>query len=80
LCAPCRAGVRSRWPNDERWRVSNLVNEILLRLVKPLFAALLGLVIFAVAVALGEPLSIALAMLSWLSAAAFILLVQEGIV
>ena len=58
--------------------MSNLVVEILLRLVKPLFAALLGLVLFAVAIGLGEPGSIVLALLCWLSAAAFILLVQEG--
>jgi hypothetical protein len=58
--------------------LSNLVVELLLRLVKPLFALLLGLVVFAIAVALGEPASIALALLAWLAAAAFILLVQEG--
>ena len=58
--------------------MSNLVVEILLRLVKPLFALLLGLVVFAIAVALGEPASIALALLAWLVAAAFIVLVQEG--
>ena len=58
--------------------VSNLVAELLLRLIKPVIAVLLGLLVFAVAVALGEPGSIALALLSWLSAAAFILLVQEG--
>jgi hypothetical protein len=58
--------------------VSNLVAEILLRLVKPAIAALLGLVIYLVATGLGEPGSVALALLSWLSAAAFILLVQES--
>ena len=58
--------------------MSNLVIEILLRLIKPAAAALLGLVIYLVATSLGEPGSIALALLSWLSAAAFILLVQEG--
>jgi hypothetical protein len=58
--------------------MSNLVTEILLRLVKPVFAALIGLVIFAVAVAFGEPGSFALFLLCWLSAAAFILLIQEG--
>ena len=58
--------------------MSNLVSEILLRLVKPVFAVLLGLVVFAVAVGLGQPASVELALLSWLSAAAFILLVQEG--
>jgi hypothetical protein len=58
--------------------VSNLVAEILLRFVKPVAAALLGAVVFAVALAVGEPASVALALLSWLSASAFILLVQES--
>ncbi len=58
--------------------MSNLVSEILLRLVKPVFAALIGLVIFAVAVAFGEPGSFALFLLCWLSAAAFLLRIQEG--
>jgi hypothetical protein len=58
--------------------VSNLVFELLLRLVKPGIALILGLIVYIVAVALGEPGSIALALLAWLSAAAFILLVQEG--
>ncbi len=58
--------------------MSNLVAELLLRLIKPAIALLLGLVVYLVAVALGEPGSVALALLSWLSAAALILLVQEG--
>lgn len=58
--------------------MSNLVLELLLRLIKPAIALLLGLLVFAVATAMGEPASIALALLSWLSAAAFILLIQEG--
>jgi hypothetical protein len=58
--------------------VSNLVVELLLRLVKPTAAALIGLVIYLVATWLGEPGSVALALLAWLSAAAFILLIQEG--
>lgn len=58
--------------------MSTLVAEILLRLIKPAAAALLGLVIYLVATSLGEPGSVALALLAWLSAAAFILLVQEG--
>lgn len=58
--------------------MSNLVIEILLRLIKPLAAVLLGALVFTAAVALGEPASITLALLAWLSAAAFILLVQEG--
>ena len=58
--------------------MSNLVAELLLRLIKPGLAVLLGLLVFAVAVSLGEAASIALALLSWLSAAAFILLIQES--
>ena len=58
--------------------MSNLVAEILLRLIKPTIAALLGIVIYAIAVAFGEPGSFALFLVCWLSAAAFILLVQEG--
>ena len=58
--------------------MSNLVIELLLRLVKPLIAVILGLVVYLVAVGLGEPSSISLALLSFLCGAAFILLVQEG--
>ena len=58
--------------------MSNLVAEILLRLIKPTVAAALGVLVYLVATALGEPASVALALLSWLSGAAFVLLVQEG--
>ena len=58
--------------------MSNLVFEILLRLLKPLAAGVLGLVVYLVANWLGAAGSIELALLSWLAAAAFILLVQEG--
>jgi len=58
--------------------MSDLVVEILLRLVKPALALLLGALIFVVATLLGEPGSVALALLSWISAAALILLIQEG--
>ena len=58
--------------------MSNLVAEILLRLVKPAAAALLGAVVFVVALGVGEPASASLALVSWISAAAFILLVQES--
>jgi hypothetical protein len=59
--------------------VSNLVNEILLRLAKAAVAAILGVALY---VALIGPLGVAgsaeLALLCWLSGAAFILLVQTG--
>ena len=59
--------------------MSNLVNEILLRLAKAAAAAILGLVIYLVIVGpLGAAPSAELALLSWLSGAAFILLVETG--
>ena len=58
--------------------MSNLVIEILLRLAKPATAAALGLIVFAIAVAFGEPPTIVLGLLSWLAGEAFILLVQES--
>ena len=58
--------------------MSHLLIEIGLRLLKAAAAAVLGLVIYAVAVALGNPGGAELALLSWLSGAAFILLVESG--
>ena len=58
--------------------MSNLLAEILLRLLKPAAAVLLGAIIFLVGLALGAPAGVNLALLSWLSAAALILLVQES--
>jgi hypothetical protein len=58
--------------------MSNLLAEIGLRLLKAAAAAVLGLVVYAVAVALGNPGGVELALLSWLSGAAFILLVESG--
>lgn len=59
--------------------MSNLVAEILLRLAKAGVAALLGAVVYWVATGpLGVPGSVELVLLSWLSAAAFILLVEES--
>jgi hypothetical protein len=59
--------------------VSNLVYEILLRLAKALAALVVGLLVYLVAVALGgaSP-SVELALLCWLSGAAFILLVETS--
>jgi hypothetical protein len=56
----------------------NLVNEILLRLAKAGIGVLLGALVFAIAVWLGETPSVTLALLCWISAAAFILIVQES--
>jgi hypothetical protein len=59
--------------------VSNLVFEILLRLAKAGVAALLGLLLYLVLVGpLGNPGSVELALLCWLSGAAFILLVETS--
>jgi hypothetical protein len=59
--------------------VRELVFEILLRLAKALAAAVVGLGVWLVAVGLlGATGSVELALLCWLSAAAFILLVQES--
>jgi hypothetical protein len=59
--------------------MSNLVFEIALRLLKAGAAALLGLVLYLVLTGpLGNPGSIELALLSWLSGAAFILLVETS--
>jgi hypothetical protein len=59
--------------------VSNLVFEILLRLAKAGIALVLGLVLFGVLVGvLGNDGSVELALLCWLSGAAFILLVETS--
>ena len=61
--------------------MSNLVIEILIRLAKAGIAAALGLILFVVLVGpLGNPATVELALLCWLSAAAFILLVETGII
>jgi hypothetical protein len=59
--------------------VSNLVYEILLRLAKAGAAAVLGVIIYLVLVGpVGAAASAELALLSWLSGAAFILLVETS--
>ena len=59
--------------------MSNLVIEILLRLLKPAVAVVLGMLLYWVLTGLvGAAGSPELALLSFLSAAAFILLVQES--
>jgi hypothetical protein len=56
-----------------------LVFEILLRLSKALAAFILGLLLWLVCVGLlGADASVVTALLCWLSAAAFILLVEES--
>jgi hypothetical protein len=58
--------------------VSNLLAEIGLRLLKAASAGFLGLVLYVALVALGNPGGVELALLCWLSGAAFILLVETG--
>ena len=59
--------------------MSNLVNEILLRLAKAGIAAVVGLIVFAILVGpLGVGGSAELGLLCWLSGAAFILLVETS--
>jgi len=59
--------------------VGNLVTEILLRLAKAGAALVLGLIVYLVLVVpLGVTPSAELALLSWLSGAAFILLVETS--
>jgi hypothetical protein len=59
--------------------VSDLVNELALRLVKPVIATVLGAIVYWVATGpLGAPASVSLALLAWVSAAVFVLLVESG--
>ncbi len=56
-----------------------LVNEVLLRLAKASVATLIGVVVFAILVASGAATPTPeLALLSWLSGVAFVLVVQES--
>jgi hypothetical protein len=59
--------------------VRELVFEVLLRLAKAGFAALIGLVVYLMAVGpLSAAPSVELGLLAWLSGAAFVLVVQES--
>jgi hypothetical protein len=59
--------------------MSNLVGEILLRLAKVLAASVVGVLVYALLVGpLGNAGSVELAVLCWLSGAAFILLVESS--
>jgi hypothetical protein len=61
--------------------MSNLVIEILLRLAKAGIAALLGLVLYLILVGpFGAAGTAELALLCWLSGAAFVLLVESGLI
>jgi len=59
--------------------VSNLIVELLLRLAKAGAAAVVGLIAYVVAICLlGAAPSVELALLCWLSGAAFMLLVESS--
>jgi hypothetical protein len=59
--------------------VSNLLAEIALRLGKAIAAAVVALLIYLfLTVPLGQTGSVELALLSWLSGAAFVLLVESS--
>jgi hypothetical protein len=59
--------------------VSNLIIELLLRLAKAGAAALVGLLVYLVSIGLlGAAPSVELALLCWLSGAAFLLLVESS--
>jgi hypothetical protein len=58
-----------------------LVNEALLRLIKPLIALLLAAMLYwLITGPLGEPGSALLFLACWVSAAAFILLAETGLI
>lgn len=58
-----------------------LVNEFLLRLIKPAIALVLGLILYLILTGvLGEQGSALLALACWISASVFILLFQEGVI
>ncbi|HEY7703076.1 MAG TPA: hypothetical protein VIB02_12245 [Candidatus Limnocylindrales bacterium] len=60
--------------------MSHLLNEIGLRLVKVGIAAVVGLLLYLVLTGpLGNPGSVELALLSWVAAAALVLLVESGL-
>ena len=58
-----------------------LVNEAVLRLIKPAIALVLGLILYWVITGLfGESGSVMLGLLCWISAGTFIHLVETGII
>ena len=61
--------------------MSNLVIEILIRLAKAGIAVVIGVVLYLLLVGpLGATGTVELALLCWLSGAAFVLLVETGII
>jgi hypothetical protein len=61
--------------------MSYLINEALLRLVKPVIALVLAVILYWVVTGpLGEPGSVVLVLACWISSAALILLLETGII
>jgi hypothetical protein len=61
--------------------VSYLVNEALLRLIKPAIALVLGLILYWFATSvIGEPGSFLLGLVCWIAAAALIQLLETGVI
>lgn len=61
--------------------MSYLVNEILLRCIKPLATLLLAVVLWLIATGpLGEPGSVLLALACWIAAGIAVLLVETGVI
>ena len=61
--------------------MSYLVNEALLRLIKPAIALVLGLLLYWVATGpLGEPGSVLLGLACWISAGVLIQLLETGVI
>jgi hypothetical protein len=61
--------------------MSYLVNEALLRLIKPLITLVLALILYWVATGpMGEPGSVLLFLACWISAGVLVLLVETGII
>jgi len=61
--------------------VSYLVNEILLRCIKPFATLLLAVVLWLIATGpLGEPGSVLLALACWIAAGIAVLLVETGVI
>jgi hypothetical protein len=58
-----------------------LVNEAVLRLIKPAIALVLGLLLYWIITGIfGEPGSVMLGLLCWISAGTFLHLVETGII
>ena len=58
-----------------------LVNEALLRLIKPLIALVLGAILYWIITGpVGEPGGAVVALGCWISAAAFVLLTENGVI